>query len=144
MEILAERTFQASEENLPLILAWVEEATMAKVDFPRAMKIQLAAEEAIVNVVRYAYKQGDKRDCPLVLILGQNKDEIVLIIKDKGIPFNPLQNIEADPTLALDKREIGGWGRTLITKTAFPVTYTYEMGQNVLTMTFAGGDDKVG
>lgn len=136
MKILAERSFQASEENLPAILAWIEEITLAQVDFGCAMKIQLAAEEAVVNVVKYAYQQEDKDDCPLVLVLSQDDEAVKLTLRDKGIPFNPIENISADPKKGLDERDLGGWGRALMIQTAHQADYTYEAGYNVLTMSF--------
>lgn len=136
MKVLAERVFQASEENLPDILAWIEEITLAQVDFSCAMKIQLAAEEAVVNVVQYAYQQEDKNDCPLVLVLSQDENTVKLTLRDKGVPFNPIENISADPTKALDERELGGWGRALMLQTAQQADYVYELGENILTLSF--------
>ena len=65
----------------------------------------------------------------------ENERLMTLIIKDNGTPFNPLERDEPDITLSADEREIGGLGIFITKKTMDTVNYTYENGQNVLTMT---------
>ena len=60
---------------------------------------------------------------------------MTLVIKDNGVPFNPLEKSEPDISLSADEREIGGLGIFITKKTMDTVSYTYENGENILTMT---------
>ena len=53
---------------------------------------------------------------------------------DKGVPFDPLKKPDPDITLSAEDREIGGLGIFITKKTMDTVTYTYENGENRLTM----------
>ncbi len=55
-------------------------------------------------------------------------------LRDNGIPFDPLSHEEPDITLSADERDIGGLGILITRKTMDSVEYSYENGQNVLTM----------
>ena len=61
--------------------------------------------------------------------------EVSFVMKDKGIPFDPLQKADPDITLSAEEREIGGLGIFIAKKTMDTITYAYENGENVLTMT---------
>lgn len=130
--VLATNRFSATTEMLPDILGWIEEQTMELLPMAMALKLQLAAEEAIANVVNYAYADG-AADRPLLLTFGRD-DAVYLEIADYGKPFNPLENINADPTAALEEREPGGWGRELITRMTTAASYEYRDNANVLRL----------
>lgn len=134
MKIFAEKQFVAEEANLSEILAWVEATTMDFLSIDAALKMQLAAEEAIVNVCKYAYEGLNIEDKPLKMRLGEDKDCVFLELEDKGHPFNPLENIDADPTLSFEEREEGGWGRTLILKMTSKAVYDFVDPKNILRL----------
>ena len=54
---------------------------------------------------------------------------------DRGVRFDPLQKADPDITLSVQEREIGGLGIFITKKTMDSVTYAYENGENILTMT---------
>jgi anti-sigma regulatory factor (Ser/Thr protein kinase) len=56
-------------------------------------------------------------------------------LADKGVPFDPLKKPDPDITLSAEEREIGGLGIFITKKTMDTVTYAYENGENILTMT---------
>ena len=56
-------------------------------------------------------------------------------MEDKGVPFAPLKKPDPDITLSAEEREIGGLGIFITKKTMDSVTYAYENGKNILTMT---------
>ena len=56
-------------------------------------------------------------------------------MEDKGVPFDPLKIPDPDITLSDEEREIGGLGIFITKKTMDSVTYAYENGKNILTMT---------
>ena len=60
---------------------------------------------------------------------------MTLVITDNGVPFNPLERDEPDISLSAAEREIGGLGIFITKKTMDTVSYAYENGKNILTMT---------
>jgi anti-sigma regulatory factor (Ser/Thr protein kinase) len=60
--------------------------------------------------------------------------EITFRMTDKGTPFDPLKKPDPDITLSAEEREIGGLGIFITKKTMDSVTYSYENGENILTM----------
>lgn len=97
-------------------------------------KLRLSIEEAVENVVRYAYDGGIGW---LEAGTSLDQDSLVLTIelRDAGVPFNPLEKEDPDVTLSADERKIGGLGIFLCKKMMDSIEYRYEDGNNVLTMT---------
>ena len=129
------QTFPAKTESLPDILGFVEETLEG---FGSSMKIQMAVcvaiEEVFVNVAHYAYGGGEG---DMTLGIGYDEDSrtVTFRMTDKGVPFDPLQKPDPDITLSAEDREIGGLGIFITKKTMDSVSYAYENGENVLTMT---------
>ena len=134
-EYMTNRTFPAKIEALTDVLGFVD-LMLEKYECP--MKIQtgvcVAIEEVFVNVARYAYKDGEG-DAELTIGFNDESRTVTFIIKDKGVPFDPLQKPDPDITLSADERDIGGLGIFITKKTMDTVTYAYENGENILTMT---------
>lgn len=111
---------------------------MASPDMPSdealRFKLQLSIEEAVENVVRYAYEGGIGW---LEVGTSLDHDSLVLTVelRDAGVPFNPLEAPDPDVTLPANEREIGGLGIFLCKQMMDTLNYKYEEGNNVLTMT---------
>ena len=131
---MTNQTFPAKTEALPDILGFVEE-TLEGIGCP--MKIQMAVcvaiEEVFVNVAHYAYG-GGTGDMNLGIGFDEEKRAITFRMTDRGIPFDPLKKPDPDITLSAEEREIGGLGIFITKKTMDCVTYSYENGENILTM----------
>ena len=56
------------------------------------------------------------------------------IIADSGLPFDPAQAPEADTTLVVDERPIGGLGIYLVRQIMDVVRYERKDGKNILTL----------
>jgi anti-sigma regulatory factor (Ser/Thr protein kinase) len=95
-------------------------------------RVNLAMEEALANVIMYAYPKGEKGEVTLTANIDDNA--ICMEIRDKGMPFNPLQQQEADLDVSLEERQIGGLGIHLIKEIMDKKEYSYEEGKNVLRM----------
>lgn len=97
-------------------------------------KLRLSIEEAVENVVHYAYDGGIGW---LEAGTSLDQDSLVLTIelRDAGVAFNPLEKEDPDVTLSADERKIGGLGIFLCKKMMDSIEYRYEDGNNVLTMT---------
>ena len=94
--------------------------------------INLALEEALANVIMYAYPENAQGEVTLTAKVADNT--IRMEISDMGIPFNPLQHQEANLDVSLEERQIGGLGIHLIKEIMDEVEYARENGRNVLRM----------
>ena len=130
-----EKVFPAREDALSDVIGFVEEI-LDGIGCPTKTKTALcvAVEEVFVNVARYAY--GDnKGDVKISICHCVDKGTVVFRISDKGVPFDPLKKPDPDITLSAQEREIGGLGIFITKKTMDNVSYAYENGENILTMT---------
>ena len=59
---------------------------------------------------------------------------LTIVLKDAGVPFNPLEKEDPDITLSVEDRKIGGLGIFLCKKLMDNIEYKYEDGCNVLIM----------
>ena len=95
-------------------------------------KIELAAEEAIVNIVNYAY--GNKSGNITVTCRSESNDKFFIEIIDSGLPFNPLDAKAPDLEANVDDRLIGGLGIYLTEKLVDTIEYKREDDKNILTL----------
>ena len=98
-----------------------------------AMNINLALEEAVTNVISYAYPQGTQEKVNLEAVLEDRTLRFTLT--DRGMFFDPTTVPEADTTASLEDRRIGGLGIHLVRSIMDTVTYKRLDGKNVLTLT---------
>jgi anti-sigma regulatory factor (Ser/Thr protein kinase) len=94
--------------------------------------LNLVLEEAVVNIINYAYPKEDHQH--IYLSAKMRDDSIVLVLTDTGKEFDPTAAPEADVTLSADEREIGGLGIFLIRQIMNEVKYERIEGKNVLTL----------
>lgn len=122
----------AADDRLGDINALLEEE-LESVDCPMRvlMQIQLSVEEVFVNISHYAYGEG-KGEAELTLVTAPGR--FTMSFRDWGTPFDPLKKEDADVTLGVEERKIGGLGIFLVKKNMDEVRYTYEDGSNLLTM----------
>ena len=96
------------------------------------MNINLALEEAVANIILYAYPSDEQRE--ILLKVTTSSEQIIFLLTDKGVSFDPTQEEDADITLPIDERPIGGLGIFLIRKIMNEVTYERIEGENKLMM----------
>ena len=120
-------------QEVPKLAAFVDEVCEAAgMDMSTTMQMNLAIEEAVVNVMEYAYSAGTKGE---VRIEATTHDTYVeFIITDDGKPFNPTEKGDVDTTLSAEERSIGGLGIMLVKHYMDDTIYKYVDGQNVLTL----------
>ena|ERR1700733_12061042 len=97
-------------------------------------KIQLASEEAIVNVISYAYPE---KKGMLWIDCEKKGQRFEITVRDHGLPFNPI-DVEVNPQLdqPVQARKIGGLGIFLIRKAIDEVSYQRVDDENVLRLVF--------
>ena len=97
-----------------------------------ARQIRLAVEEAVVNVIDYAYPAGTEGDITIQLLSDGSVMHIKII--DSGVAFDPTEVHKADTTLSAEDRRIGGLGILLVREQMDSINYERTDGKNVLTL----------
>ena len=97
-----------------------------------SFNIHLAVEEAVTNVIMYAYPQDEEHELELTVYKRDNR--LIFKLVDSGKEFDPTLQPEADVTLSLEERPIGGLGIFLIRRIMQAVDYQRIDGKNILTM----------
>lgn len=97
------------------------------------MPLNLVLEEALTNVIFYAYEKESKNE--IVIDFEKRGNELEIKIIDSGKPFDPTLKPDQDITLPATERPIGGLGILLIKKIMDKVTYQRKESFNILLMT---------
>ncbi len=95
-------------------------------------QLKLAVEEAVVNVMNYAYPIGTEGD--ITVVAQATEQWLKFIITDQGKAFDPTQGSNADTTLSAEDRPIGGLGILLVQQLMDSINYEHHDGKNVFTM----------
>lgn len=98
-----------------------------------ASRVNLALEEAVTNVIMYAYPEGSKEKISLDAVREGNTLRFTLA--DRGRVFDPTAAPKANISASVEDRPIGGLGIHLVRTIMDRVTYRRAEGKNVLTMT---------
>lgn len=96
------------------------------------MNLNLVLEEAVSNVILYAYPKVENQD--ITIDVEKDGDTLVFIITDKGVEFDPTRQEDADITLSAEDRPVGGLGIYLIKKIMNEIEYQRIDGRNVFTL----------
>jgi serine/threonine-protein kinase RsbW len=97
-------------------------------------QLEVALEEILVNISSYGYPATSGSIEIQYRVTGDHN--LVIEISDWGIPFDPLARPEADTTLPLEERKIGGLGIFFVRQIAKKVHYRREDDKNILTLVF--------
>ena len=103
-----------------------------EIDMALAMSLNLAMEEAVVNVMDYAYPEGTEGEVDIEAIA--DKAQLHFTISDSGKPFDPTAKEEVDTTLSAEERPIGGLGIHLIRQLMDNISYERKDGKNILRL----------
>ena len=113
--------------------AFVKSATTAlNIENELANRIKLAVEEAVTNIIDYAYPVDTEGT--ISVTIEADKGCIRFIITDSGAEFDPTSVSKADTTLTVDDRPIGGLGVFLVRNLMDSINYERVDGKNVLRM----------
>ena len=111
----------------------VESAKVAGFEKEFLGKIRLVGEEALVNIINYAYPGGQGE-----MSIECGKDDasghFIIRIADSGVPFNPFERPDPDISAPVEEREIGGLGIFLIRQIMDNANYRRENNRNIMTL----------
>ena len=117
-----------------MLMAEFVEGLSEKYQLPMdvGFSLNLALEEAVANVMKYAYPEGETHDIVLSVKLIDNR--LIFKLIDTGKPFDPTIVPDADVNLSAEDRQIGGLGIFLVRQIMDSVEYRRIDGKNILTM----------
>lgn len=120
-------------QQIPQLAVFVEKvASLAHLNKAEAMTLNLALEEAVSNVILYAYPPG--ADGLVDIEADIRQDSLTFVLSDSGKPFDPTAAPEADVSLNAEERPIGGLGIFLVRSIMDDVRYERVNDRNIFTM----------
>lgn len=119
--------------------AQIIEYLMSSPDIPQddalQFRLRLCIEEAVENVVNYAYEGGiGWMEAEINHDYVADVPMLTVTLMDAGTPFNPLEKQDPDINATLEERSIGGLGIFICKQMMDNLTYKYEDGCNILKM----------
>ena len=120
-------------QTMPQLSEFVEEVCQAVgLSMSQTMQVNLAVEEAVANVMNYAYP--DEKEGEVRIHVTADSRYLQFVLSDDGIPFDPTEHHEVDTTLSADERNIGGLGIHLTKTIMDNINYERRDNQNIFTL----------
>ena len=127
--------------TLPATLENIETATdfinaileNADCSMKAQMQLDIALDELMSNVARYAYAPETGSITVSMEILEEPR-RAVLTLTDEGVPYDPVKKEDPDISLSAEERSIGGLGIFIVKKSMDEMTYEYNDGKNIVTI----------
>jgi sigma-B regulation protein RsbU (phosphoserine phosphatase) len=125
-------------QQIPTLAEWVDSLGIPD---ELNMPVNLALEEAVTNVMLYAYPgrtdgkvfvEYQRVSCPTAE--NEKGESLIFTISDSGIPFDPTLAPEADTSLSAEERAIGGLGIHLVRQLMDEISYERSDDKNILTL----------
>ena len=126
-------TLQNDPHQVALLSSFVKDlSARLQLEPSFAKQMRLAVEEAVVNVMDYAYPAGAVGD--ITIEAKSDSECLKFIISDTGVFFDPTESPLVDTTLTAEERPIGGLGLLLVRQYVDSVNYERIEGKNILTL----------
>jgi anti-sigma regulatory factor (Ser/Thr protein kinase) len=130
------KIFYAQLDLLHPMLSWIRGAFKEmRFDESTVRKLEIAMEEALVNIIHHAYQ--DKPGDIDVLISSVPGESITITLKDEGPAFNPLEKSPTaiDASTPLEEIEEGGLGILFMKEYMDDISYQRQDSYNILILT---------
>jgi anti-sigma regulatory factor (Ser/Thr protein kinase) len=128
----SEQVYFADDDQLPNVISYVSGAAEEWGLHPqRLMQLELAIEEAVVNICHYAYAVPPGE---LLVRLTMSPASFIVELVDEGIPFDPLAIPEPDLRAAAEERSVGGLGIFFVRRVMDEVGYMRDGSRNILRL----------
>ena len=130
-----QRTIELNNDiaEIPQLSAFIDSfAEEAGLDFSLTMSLNLAMEEAVVNVMEYAYPEGTVGK--VNISASAEGDDVEFVISDSGTAFDPTAKDEVNIDLGVEDRQIGGLGIHLVRNIMDDIKYERKDGKNILNL----------
>lgn len=136
-----QKIFPADIEFLYEMLEFIKAYGEKNQILPLALdQITLATEEALVNIISYGYPDNKKGTIHITCEETEPQTGIKILIKDQGIPFDPIKNVPQTPFLSVDQNSqvessLGGYGIHILIGLMDRVEYQRLIDGNMLILT---------
>ena len=133
MHLLSQISLPAILENLPKLIGSVSRcAKDQRLAEDKVIEIEIALEEVLVNIIKYAYRDtvGDVK----LICMIDDEGRFVIEIEDAGPPFDVLHANPPDLTDKISERKVGGLGIHLIKNLISDVQYFRKADKNILQL----------
>lgn len=128
-----ERVFEVTETHVNNALDWITEVlTNKEFSLKNQKKIRLAMEEALVNILHYAYPEENRGK--VAVIMEETPESITFTVVDQGIPFNPLTRGDTTTASTLENTPLGGLGIFFMKHVMDDLQYQRKENRNILTL----------
>lgn len=126
-------TVKSIVENVDIVTDFVDEY-LDDLSCPKKaeMQINVAIDELFSNVCKYAY--GENVGEVTVSVGLDGEENIVIVLADKGKPYDPTAAPDPDVSLSAEDRMVGGLGLFVVKKTMDELSYRYDNGENKVTI----------
>lgn len=120
-------------KEVPTLAEFVETVAEEKqVSLELTTSLNLALEEAVVNVMLYAYPEGTRASVEVEATT--TPDSLIFKIIDSGKPFDPTAAPDVNLNAGVEERPIGGLGIHLVRTIMDEISYERWDDKNILTM----------
>ncbi|MEG0037019.1 MAG: ATP-binding protein [Victivallaceae bacterium] len=131
---LLDFSFPAELHFLKDILSQIKRLAYPYMPVPKQLfYLELACEEAIMNIISYAYSTGPGT---IDISCAVSDETFDVKIQDEGTSFNPLENSPSTTANSLKDNSMGGVGLILLFHAADKTSYRREQNKNILTLSF--------
>lgn len=86
-----------------------------------AYAARAAAEELVVNIIRYAFDDALRHE--IVLEIRVEPGRVLVRVEDDGRPFDPSSVQPPDLVGSIESRQVGGWGVHLVRAMSDEIRY---------------------
>ena len=100
-------------------------------DHRKIYQVNLALEEILVNISKYAYSENEGI-IDISYEITASPKQLKVVIKDKGKDFNPLAKEDPDLDASLEERKIGGLGIYIVKNMVDDIKYQRLNNENIL------------
>ena len=131
---ILEKTLPAVSESITEITEVIE-GLLDEAGFGtrEKMQIDIALDEVLSNIVRYAYG-GKDGTFTVQYSFDEDSRKASITVIDEGSAFDPLAKEAPDITLNVEERPVGGLGIYLVRRVMDAITYRRINGRNILHM----------
>jgi len=104
-----------------------------QIDMVVNQKVDLSLDDLINNIISYGYSDDEIHNIKITFKCLAS--ELIIIIEDDAIPFNPFEGETDFRFLSMDERDIGGLGIHLVQNLMDSCDYQRKANKNVVVLT---------
>ena len=121
-------------ENLTLVVDFFDSfCEKNSLDAGVNQKINLSLDDLLNNIISYGYRDDKVHQISMEFTLLEK--EIIIVVQDDAVAFNPFNGDGVDISLSIEDREIGGLGIHLIKQLMSSYKYVRKSNENLVTLT---------